>query len=261
MIKFFRHIRKSLLMSNQTSKYFKYAIGEIVLVVIGILIALQINSWNQDRLNRIEEKTILTNLKGDFENAITEFELLNALRNRIISAAELITQVNLKTFNQYKTTYLDSIIALTLASPTFNNNAGSLNVLLSSGKINLISDAALKKDLIEWPGDVEDMIEDEVIQHNLYNGPFQEILSEYISWNDLIKSYTSFARVRFESPSFDPMPDNPVSKSDYRGLFGEKKFLNILHRRAVFCQGTNIETKVLIAKAKKIINTINQELK
>ncbi len=261
MIKFFRQIRQRLLMENKTSKYFKYAIGEIVLVVIGILIALQINSWNQDRLNRIEEKTILTNLKGDFENAITEFELLNALRDRIIKAAELITQVNPKTLNKYKKTYLDSILALTLASPTFNNNAGSLNVLLSSGKINLITDAALKKDLIEWPGDVEDMIEDEVIQHNLYNGPFQEILSEYVSWNDLVKKYTSFDRVRFEGVTLEPMPDNPVSKSNYKALFSEIKFLNILHRRAVFCQGTNIETKVLIAKAKKITNAIDKQLK
>ena len=48
MIKFFRNIRQILIMENNTSKYLKYAIGEIVLVVIGILIALQINNWNVD---------------------------------------------------------------------------------------------------------------------------------------------------------------------------------------------------------------------
>ena len=47
MIKFFRKIRQNLLLQNKTSKYFKYAIGEIILVVIGILIALQINNWNE----------------------------------------------------------------------------------------------------------------------------------------------------------------------------------------------------------------------
>ena len=49
MIKFFRKIRYDLMKQNQMSKYFKYAIGEILLVVIGILIALQINNWNEKR--------------------------------------------------------------------------------------------------------------------------------------------------------------------------------------------------------------------
>ena len=51
MIKFFRHIRKNLLNEGKTSKYLKYAIGEIILVVIGILIALQINNWNEKKAN------------------------------------------------------------------------------------------------------------------------------------------------------------------------------------------------------------------
>ncbi len=50
MIKFFRHIRKRLLTENKLSKYLLYAIGEIVLVVIGILIALQINNWNTSKI-------------------------------------------------------------------------------------------------------------------------------------------------------------------------------------------------------------------
>ena len=59
MIKFFRKIRQNLLSEGKTGKYFKYAIGEIVLVVIGILIALQINNWNESRKMKIEEKKML----------------------------------------------------------------------------------------------------------------------------------------------------------------------------------------------------------
>ena len=55
MIKFFRHIRKDLMEQNKTSRYLKYAIGEIILVVIGILIALQINNWNELRKSNIEK--------------------------------------------------------------------------------------------------------------------------------------------------------------------------------------------------------------
>lgn len=67
MIKFFRTIRQTLIMENKNSKYLKYAIGEIVLVVIGILIALQINTWNQDRLNKAYEQKMLRELVEDLK--------------------------------------------------------------------------------------------------------------------------------------------------------------------------------------------------
>lgn len=70
MIKFFRHIRRSLIQENEMGKYFKYAIGEILLVVIGILIALQINNWNENNKQREKEKVILENLKTSLEKDI-----------------------------------------------------------------------------------------------------------------------------------------------------------------------------------------------
>jgi hypothetical protein len=70
MIKFFRKIRQNLLMENKTGKYFKYAIGEIILVVIGILIALQINNWNEDRKDTLKEQVYLVNLKKDIADDI-----------------------------------------------------------------------------------------------------------------------------------------------------------------------------------------------
>jgi hypothetical protein len=67
MIKFFRQIRENLLMENKIGKYLKYAIGEIVLVVIGILIAVQINNWNQEKLEVKKEYEIMSNLAEDFK--------------------------------------------------------------------------------------------------------------------------------------------------------------------------------------------------
>jgi hypothetical protein len=82
MIKFFRKIRQNLLMENKTGKYFKYAIGEIILVVIGILIALQINNWNENRkTDDIREnylKQLLVDLETDkiyYNNMISTLEL------------------------------------------------------------------------------------------------------------------------------------------------------------------------------------------
>ena len=88
MIKFFRHIRKKFVAENRFSKYLIYAIGEIVLVVIGILIALQINNWNQlkkeqafekeilqqIRANLLKDKITLKEIKGNFEKAMSSTE-------------------------------------------------------------------------------------------------------------------------------------------------------------------------------------------
>lgn len=89
MIKFFHHIRKSLLMENKTGKYIKYAIGEIVLVVIGILIALQINNWNENRKDRFIEKKILQSLNNDLQKDIYSMKYM-------ISNDSLINESNSK---------------------------------------------------------------------------------------------------------------------------------------------------------------------
>ncbi len=68
MINFFRKIRKKLADDNMPLKYTRYAIGEIVLVVIGILIALQINNWNEDNKERLVEKQRYQNLLNDLVN-------------------------------------------------------------------------------------------------------------------------------------------------------------------------------------------------
>ena len=67
MIKFFRKIRQKLLSENKFSKYLIYAVGEIILVVIGILIALQINTWNDSRKQNILEDDFINGIKNDLK--------------------------------------------------------------------------------------------------------------------------------------------------------------------------------------------------
>ena len=68
-------------MENKTSKYFKYAIGEIILVVIGILIALQINNWNEAKISQNRIHTYAKNLVNDLKNDISETEITCCLRS------------------------------------------------------------------------------------------------------------------------------------------------------------------------------------
>ena len=78
MINFFRKRRQYLLSEGRTAKYLRYAIGEILLVMIGILLALQVNNWNNSRIESKREQTILKNLHSDFSENITELNRIYA---------------------------------------------------------------------------------------------------------------------------------------------------------------------------------------
>ena len=90
MTPFFRKIRKHLADDNKPIKYLRYAIGEIVLVVIGILIALSINNWNEQRKSRLQEVNILTKLNTDLKANLIEIEGLKDLTEKRIKASQTI---------------------------------------------------------------------------------------------------------------------------------------------------------------------------
>ncbi len=92
MIKFFRHIRKSLIEKSQMGKYFKYAIGEILLVVIGILIALQINNWNEHRNNRAFENEILTQIRANLiKDKLSLIAIVNSNNKAVYSSKKILS--------------------------------------------------------------------------------------------------------------------------------------------------------------------------
>lgn len=161
MIKFFRKIRQDLLLKGKTGKYLKYAIGEIILVVIGILIALQINNWNESRKESKNEQKFLNELKSDFlynrEELNRNIKKASDLANNggsIISILSLTEKdVDLiKVFNHTRRLSGYS---------TFDPSNGSLNNLLSSGNLNIIKNDSLRMNLSKWPAMVEDVKEDE----------------------------------------------------------------------------------------------------
>ena len=94
MIKFFRPIRKDLTEKNKTGKYLKYAIGEIILVVIGILIALSINNWNEENKNKKAEQNFYKEILNDLEKDKVKLEGLEVFyNNRIEHAGWLLEMV------------------------------------------------------------------------------------------------------------------------------------------------------------------------
>jgi len=90
MIKFFRKIRQNLLSEGKTEKYLKYAIGEIILVVIGILVALQINTWNEEKKERLQEQKYLIEIKANLESDLLQIEDIRNRYQNISATADSI---------------------------------------------------------------------------------------------------------------------------------------------------------------------------
>jgi len=137
MIKFFRKIRQNLLLEGKTGKYLKYAIGEIILVVIGILIALQINNWNENRKIDQKRKNYYNQLIVDLNNDITYSKTL-------ISAFE----VDLKQYEDYKNTFKNSgLNAFTTmqnlgkfqySAQSMDFETNTIKTLINTGEISLL---------------------------------------------------------------------------------------------------------------------------
>ena len=142
MIKFFRKIRQNLLLEGKTGKYLKYAIGEILLVVIGILIALQVNNWNEERKAAGNEKILLT-------------EVLEAVRADSVELAAMAAFMD-STFNVYAQLYMISNGDLSPESlrniDLMRNSANNLPI--SKGNYpdlaSKVMDTNLKKRLFEY---------------------------------------------------------------------------------------------------------------
>ncbi|MGB4840181.1 MAG: DUF6090 family protein [Saprospiraceae bacterium] len=144
MIKLFRKIRQNLLLTGSTGKYLQYAIGEIVLVVIGILIALSINNWNE--ANKIERKKqeLVTSLIEDFE-----FNRDILKNSTIIKQDSIIAQMDTFFSLTKSNTPLVSVDSLRklaggfFRSISFNPNLTSYNEAVSNGSLGLVRNKEL----------------------------------------------------------------------------------------------------------------------
>ena len=189
MIKFFRKIRQNLLSKGKTGKYLKYAIGEIVLVVIGILIALSINNWNEKNKNRKQEAQILQQLKEEYQENLTELDLKIFMRKEMLDAS---TRLLAYYDNTESWTVADSVASdftLTFYTPTFNPVIGVTSELLSSGKLYIIENNKLKLMLTNWTGVSSRLIEYEEDLRSQTENHYNPYFKENHSYRNLFNGF------------------------------------------------------------------------
>jgi len=158
MIKFFNKIRKQLLYENKTGRYLKYAIGEIILVMIGILLALQVNNWNQNRALKKEELKIMKSLHKEFSENLVKFDKAYTFHLYKKKGIETIMSIEPKSVS---TDSLRTLMRSVRRSFTFDPFQGIYNSIINSGKIELISNDVLKNKISRFQDLLMDYQEEE----------------------------------------------------------------------------------------------------
>lgn len=190
MIKFFRRIRQQLVSETKFSKYLLYAIGEIVLVVIGILIALQINNWNNQRLLNTQEQAILKILKSEFKYNNLELQRNIEKATRLKKRADSLLALFKVPQNIIKPESLKDLTLGLSAYSTYDPSNGALNNLISSGQLSLIKNDSLRIILSKWFGEVQDVKEDEVRIMNYGDTHLEPIRLHFLNY----RSDSQFSR-------------------------------------------------------------------
>ena len=150
MIKFFRKIRQKMLTENNFTKYVLYAVGEIVLVVIGILIALSINNWNEKQKDLAKEQLILKQLESEYQKNLVQLNEKILMRNEALEDCNAILKL-IDDPDKLKEEVLYMSLAQIGRDPTFNPIK---NDIVGSEKLRLIQNDTLVRFLSNWSSEV-----------------------------------------------------------------------------------------------------------
>tara|TARA_R110001599_G_scaffold101767_2_gene260094 strand:+ start:3134 stop:3904 length:771 start_codon:yes stop_codon:yes gene_type:complete len=253
MIKFFRHIRKSLIEKNQMGKYFKYAIGEIILVTIGILIALQINNWNENRIQDEKTKGLLVRLLKETEanqnTLISNLKLYKKIKETNTTFLNLFG-TNVKEVNNTK---LDSLFLNSAFDFTLGITSNSLKEAMDNGQVSTIKSEELRSRLYQFVF-LEEYVRERI---NLYNYDSNNFLMPFLYKNMNLRSINSG---NF-SKQYEKLLPSKMKNTDYNSLLNNREFENLVNSKFAYTNELMINIKMLQRFLSLIKNLLEEELK
>lgn len=208
MIKIFRKIRQNLLEKGKTSQYLKYALGEILLVVIGILIALQINNWNQESKDNKALNEYLAKVKSHTMEDLIQLDTITAGRKQI---GELCKMARARILNKTEDEdmMLFRVCGLAFADYYFKANTNGYEALRNSPYYGKINNTTLDSLLTKYHSLVDDIAENET-SYNEYMLKQEAYLATQFDQSLILAS-------AFLSP--DSLSTFATTKSDYDKVF------------------------------------------
>lgn len=242
MIKFFRKIRQKLLSENKFSKYLLYAIGEIILVVIGILIALQINNRNEEQKENIALLQNLSIIKGNIEGDLILLDSLKTLREQFIPhyKKEQLTFFN-NTFDPQTTLKA----AQCFDAIFFKANTSGFDALEKAPYLALINGSTLHKLLLEHKTAIEDVF----ITENETNTTIDDLETHI--------TYTTDMNIGYAMVSMD---DDELKETNI-SMEQMLKFLKDMHDSVLYrniIAKASVRDKTIIPRYNELIQISNE---
>jgi hypothetical protein len=245
---------------GKTANYLKYAIGEILLVVIGILIALQINNWNEGQKTQAKEQILLSQLKQEFKDDLRQLNDKIAIRNRIITSCKVI----LNTIDEKSVIENDSLVfhlQRTLYTPTFNANSESF---FASKDIHLIRNDSLKNLLSKWPTRVDELVEEEVVLLQHRDNAYIPFLKKHIQIRDLFQQVELDLGIQDliypeGSDRLDSIIGRTNKQENVNNILQEEDLEDYISYIALFSNIANAQSLPLRTHINLILDQINEE--
>lgn len=254
MINFFRKIRQKMLTENKFIKYMIYAIGEIVLVVIGILIALQVNNWNQNRLNSKIEKQLLQAIQIKMVYNRFQYETGYNRYNAVLKASTQLIQIStnqLTSINQEEVDYYIHILSKRFL--VGNSNKTSIyDEMIGSGQLNILKSRELRSELTSLKANLELLASYEDLQTSFVDNHLNPFLNKYtdrlsITVNGYEKDTAIYDKSFAESYSNIKVLNRKTTDSN---LLKDSEFINLLteliyHTKALLPVYNRIDENIL----------------
>jgi len=226
MLRIFRNIRQKLAAENKVMAYLRYAIGEILLVVIGILIALQVNNWNENRKERLVEIKYLKNLKHDLQNDSTDLVYYKNIRVGQANAARELIQLA-KTKNVSDIFKLDSLYTTIALWWEFVPNNNTFEELRSSGNLKLLRNDSIKNLLLDLNKENEDLVSSRNHMRREYENYLYDQKNKQVNFLDVNDPERIKNIIDWYYPNKESVKKNTEKiKEQYRLLFNDTLFIN-----------------------------------
>lgn len=244
----------------KAGRYLKYAIGEIILVVIGILIALQINNFNEHRKDKIKEQVILKQLKEDYQVNLIQLEQKMQMRDVIVKSA-------LKIFNDMDNPdeiIRDSLI-INIANidndPTFDPIKSDL---IGSGNIRLIENEKLKRLLSNYTSDIVAVKELEEIWSNKMNQQLEPLIGKMGISREVANIFLNESRQTWllddNANAIKTAIGNSKKSVSVNEIINNRELEGLVSEAITYNQPANVQSEGLVKRINEIIDLIDSEI-